>query len=269
MIQFPNIDPVLLRIGYLEIRWYSLAYIFGILLGYKYLQFLVKKFTLKISSSDLNDYLTWCIIAIIAGGRLGYVIFYNPLQFLFHPWEILQTYQGGMSFHGGFAGVIIMTFFFCKKKHIPYLAFCDLLAVVNPIGLFLGRIANFINAELYGRVTTMPWGVIFPQEFVARHPSQLYEAFAEGIVLFSVINYFIYYTKIIKYPGLNSILFLILYALARSFCEQYRQPDEHIGFLFGNTTMGQILSVVMLLIAASIFIKQYRNYKNISINKST
>lgn len=264
MIPFPKIDPVLIQIGQFGIRWYSLAYIFGILLGYKYIQFIIKKFELKIKFSDLYDYLTWCIIGIVLGGRLGYVIFYDPKKFLLHPWEILHTYAGGMSFHGGLAGLAISTFFFCKKTHIPYLAFCDLLAITSPIGLFLGRIANFINAELYGRVTNVPWGIVFPGEVVARHPSQLYEAFAEGILLFALLNYCLYKTRIIKYPGLCSTLFLIFYAVARSICETFREPDQHIGFLLGMLTMGQVLSFAMLLLAAIIFITQYNNYKNIS-----
>jgi phosphatidylglycerol---prolipoprotein diacylglyceryl transferase len=248
MITFPNINPVILKIGPLAISWYSLSYVVGILLAWSYGLKLVKKFDLKISHKNLEDFVTWAVISIVIGGRLGYISLYNPWKYLAHPVEILKTYEGGMSFHGGITGLILAAYFFCRKYHINFLNFTDILAATAPIGLFLGRVANFINSELYGRVTDAPWAIIFPgSEGLPRHPSQLYEAFCEGFLLLLILAYGIFKKNSLSKAGLTSGIFLILYASFRILIEFFREPDIHIGFIFNAVTMGQILSLPMLM----------------------
>jgi phosphatidylglycerol:prolipoprotein diacylglycerol transferase len=233
-IAFPPIDPVILQIGPFALRWYALAYIAGLMLGWGYVRKLASASPSKVSEAQLDDYLVWATLGVVLGGRLGYVIFYKPLYYLSSPIEAFFIWQGGMSFHGGAIGVALATWIFTKKRGLPFGFFSDLIICSVPIGLFFGRIANFINAELYGRVTDVPWGVIFPNGGpLPRHPSQLYEAALEGAFLFFL-------------PGRISGLFLCGYALARGFVELFRQPDAHIGFLFLGTTMGQLLSFPML-----------------------
>ena len=246
-----NFDPVAFTILSLEIRWYSLAYIFGILIGW----YLSKKFFIdndKIKEA-FDDYITYVIVGIILGGRLGYVFFYDFSYYFNNPLEIFQIWNGGMSFHGGLLGVILASILFSKSKNLDVFEFLDVIAIVTPVGLFLGRIANFINSELYGKATEVIWSVKFLKvDEIYRHPSQLYEAFLEGIVLFVIL---IFVKKRFKNlnPGYISALFLIFYSIFRFICEFYRVPDEQIGYILLNLTLGQIISIIFLAIGITIF----------------
>ena len=256
-----NFDPVAFEIFSLSIRWYSLAYIFGIIFGWIYCKkILIKNDTIQ---KLFEDYISYLIIGIIVGGRLGYVIFYNFTYFLNYPIEILMIWNGGMSFHGGLIGVIFSTYLFSKKNNKDIYIFLDLVAITAPIGIFLGRISNFINGELVGKVTNSNWGVIFPSyDDKLRHPSQLYEAFLEGIVLFIIMN-LIFFNKNYK-VGKCSIMFLIVYGCFRITSEFFREPDKHIGYLFGDISMGIFLSAIMVLIGLLIYFN--RNDENKSQN---
>ncbi|MDC1146376.1 prolipoprotein diacylglyceryl transferase [Candidatus Pelagibacter sp.] len=251
-----NFDPVAFQIFSLEIRWYSLAYIVGISLGWIYCK---KKLIYNQNIIDIfDDFITYIIIGIILGGRVGYILFYNLKYFFENPLEILMIWNGGMSFHGGLIGIIIASKLFSNKHKISQFIFLDLVALSAPIGIFFGRIANFINSELYGVATHVPWSVKFILvDNIKRHPSQLYEAFFEGIILFFILNY--YFKKdYLKKPGLISGLFLIFYSLFRFFAEFFRSPDPQIGYLILNLTMGQLISVGFLIIGALLFIvKKY------------
>lgn len=250
LIAFPTINPVIVSIGPLAIRWYSLAYIAGILFGWYYARKLVTKFQLPLTNKHLEDFITWAIIGMVVGGRLGYVLFYNPVKYLLQPLDILKTYDGGMSFHGGIIGLISASYFFSKKYKVNFLTISDLMAATCSVGLFLGRIANFINGELYGRVTDVPWAVIFPDsDQQPRHPSQLYEALGEGLLLFLIVTYAIHRFQTLKRPSLTSAIALISYSIARMIAEIFREPDFHIGFIWSGITMGQILCLPMLLLA--------------------
>ncbi|UCM85334.1 MAG: prolipoprotein diacylglyceryl transferase [Rickettsia endosymbiont of Culicoides impunctatus] len=253
---FPNINPVIFSIGSFTVYWYSMAYVLGIIAGWFYAYKIIKKFEVGVTTVHLENFVTWAILGIVIGGRLGYVFLYNPIQYFSDPILILKTYEGGMSFHGGVIGLIISSYFFCYKHKVNSLLMCDILATVGSIGLFLGRIANFINGELYGRVTTMPWGMIFPNsDLQLRHPSQLYEAFFEGIVLFIILAYATFKYKTINIHGLNFAIFLIFYSVFRIIIEMFREPDFHIGFIFNNLTMGQILSLPMLILGIYLIIR--------------
>ncbi|MEG3618704.1 prolipoprotein diacylglyceryl transferase [Magnetovibrio sp. PR-2] len=246
---FPDIDPIIFQIGPIAIRWYSMAYIAGLLIGLMYLKQLMRKFDFSISVEKIDDFLIWAIVGVILGGRLGYVIFYQLDFYLDNPIAIVQTWKGGMSFHGGLLGVAIATVVFAKRHGLPILLISDLVAVAAPIGLFFGRLANFINGELYGRTTDVSWGVVFPHGGpLPRHPSQLYEAALEGIVLFLILNVMLRFPEIRRRKGILAGVFLIGYGLARSIVELFRQPDEHIGFLIGGTTLGQWLSMPLILV---------------------
>ena len=247
-IAFPMIDPVLVEIGPVIIRWYALAYIAGLVLGWRYMIWLAGQAGALIKPEDADDFLVWAVLGVILGGRLGYVLFYKPAYYLANPSEIVQTWQGGMSFHGGFLGVLIATALFCRMRKIRFWAFIDLAAVVTPIGLFFGRIANFINSELWGRTTDVAWGVVFPNGGpYPRHPSQLYEAALEGLVLLVVLHLVWRRESLRSKPGVISGAFLIGYGLSRVIVELYRQPDAHLGYLWGGATMGQLLSIPMIL----------------------
>ncbi|WP_435096106.1 prolipoprotein diacylglyceryl transferase [Candidatus Pelagibacter bacterium nBUS_27] len=246
-----NFDPVAFQIMSFEIRWYSLAYILGIVIGWS----LCKKVFIK--DSDINekfdDYIAYLIIGVILGGRLGYVIFYNFSYYLDNIFDIFKIWQGGMSFHGGLLGVIISSFFFAKKNNQNPFSYLDQVSLVAPIGIFFGRLANFINSELYGITTDIPWSVVFIKvDNLSRHPSQLYEAILEGIILFLVLIYFIKKDYLRK-PGLISALFLIFYSLFRFFIEFFRVPDVQLGYLVLNLTMGQIISLVFVTIGTILF----------------
>ena len=247
-----NFDPVAFQIFSLSIRWYSLAYIVGISLGWLY----CKKRLIKDQRilDIFDDYITYLIIGIILGGRIGYALFYNFGYYLNKPIEILMVWNGGMSFHGGVIGVIIASKLFSNKHKINQFIFLDLVALSAPIGIFFGRIANFINSELYGRATEVPWSVEFVLiDNIKRHPSQLYEAFLEGVILFFILYYF-FKKNYLKKPGQVSGLFLIFYSLFRFFVEFYRSPDSHIGFIIVNLTLGQMISAIFLIIGTLLFI---------------
>ena len=246
-----NFNPVAFEILSLEIRWYSLAYIAGIILGWIYCKKkLIKNYTI---SSIFDDFITYLIIGIILGGRLGYALFYNLKYYLENPFEILMVWNGGMSFHGGLIGVIFATQLFSRKHRVNQFILLDLVALSAPIGIFFGRIANFINSELVGRATELPWSVQFILiDNVKRHPSQLYEAFFEGIILFLLLRYF-YKKNYLQNPGKISYLFLIFYSLFRFFAEFFRSPDPQIGYLILNLTLGQLMSVLFLVGGTILF----------------
>ena len=246
-----NFDPVAFQIFSLEIRWYSLAYIAGILLGWLYCK---KKLIKEDRILDLfDDFITYLIVGVILGGRFGYVLFYNFEYYFNNPIQIFMVWNGGMSFHGGLIGVVITSKLFAKKHKINQFIFLDLVAMSAPIGIFFGRIANFINSELYGRATDLPWSVKFVLiDNIKRHPSQLYEAFFEGIILFLLLNYF-FRKNYIQYPGKISALFLIFYSLFRFILEFFRSPDPQIGYLILNLTLGQLISTIFLIAGTLLF----------------
>lgn len=247
-IAFPILDPVLFEIGPFAVRWYALAYIVGILLAWRYGLYLARRPQAQITPQQFDDLLLYATLGVILGGRLGYVLFYKPGYFIEYPAEILMVWQGGMSFHGGLLGVIIAMLLYARAQKIAFFAIADIAACATPIGLFLGRLANFVNGELYGRPTELPWGIVFPDGGpMARHPSQLYEAFLEGIVLFAILFLVARFSDALLRRGFLSGLFLVLYGLFRSLVEILREPDAHLGYI-GGVTMGQILSLPMILI---------------------
>ena len=252
-----NFDPVAFQIMSFEIRWYSLAYILGIVIGW----ILCRKIFIK--NSDINekfdDYIAYLIIGIILGGRIGYILFYNFSYYLDNIFDIFKIWQGGMSFHGGLLGVIASSYIFAKKNNQNPFFYLDQVSLVAPVGVFFGRLANFINSELYGTVSSAPWSVIFIKvDNLSRHPSQLYEAFLEGVILFLILIYFVN-KDYLKKPGLISGLFLIFYSLFRFFVEFFRVPDEQIGYLLLNLTMGQIISLVFASIGLTLFYLKNEN----------
>jgi phosphatidylglycerol:prolipoprotein diacylglycerol transferase len=258
MLPYPHIDPVALKIGPLAIRWYALAYLGGVLSGW----WLVGKLNKRtqpptLSKEAFDDIMVWTSLGIILGGRLGYVLFYKPGYYFSHASDIFKVWEGGMSFHGGLLGVTIAMLLFARHYKIPFLAITDRVAVVVPIGLFLGRLANFVNGELYGRPTMSPLAMIFPTDpyLLPRHPSQLYEAGLEGLLLFTVLLTVALTTKALGRRGCLSGLFLIGYCAARWAAELFREPDSFIGFLPGGITMGQLLSLPMLAFGLYLLFK--------------
>lgn len=261
-INIEPISPVAFSVLGLDIRWYALAYIAAFVIGYFAFRYFMtgKDENVTLSKKQIDDLLTYIILGVILGGRLGYVLFYNLSFFIAHPLEIFAVWHGGMSFHGGLIGVIIATLLFAKKENQNGLRILDVLAVIAPIGLFFGRIANFINMEVMGRPTDMPWGVVFKGHGeIPRHPSPLYEAATEGILLF-IIMYCLYkYTKLRKYPGALGGMLGMLYAIFRIGCEQFRAPDIQIGFLTSwGLTMGQFLSGIMFACGLGLFLYSIR-----------
>ena len=252
-----NFDPVALEIFSLEIRWYSLAYIFGILVGW----ILSKKLfiqNIKIKK-NFDDFLTYIIIGIIFGGRLGYIFIYNLNYYLNNPLDIFKIWQGGMSFHGGLIGIILASIIFAKKNNQNAFLYLDIVALVAPIGIFFGRIANFINSELYGTITNVSWAVTFIRvDNLPRHPSQLYEALSEGLFLLLLLLYF--RKKFLNKPGVISGLFLIIYSIFRFIIEFYRVPDEQLGYILLNLTMGQVVSLISILSGLILFYLKYENH---------
>jgi phosphatidylglycerol---prolipoprotein diacylglyceryl transferase len=252
VIPFPAIDPVLISIGPVAIRWYALAYIVGILGGWLYARAIVRSQTLwggpaPLTVTDYDDFVLWVTLGIILGGRIGYVLFYNPVYFAEHPAEIVQLWKGGMSFHGGFLGCVLAVVLFARHRGVPFLSLGDITCAVGPIGLFLGRIANFINGELWGRASDVPWAMVFPNGGpVPRHPSQLYEAMLEGLALFAVLA-LLMRAGALKRPGTITGVFALGYGIARLFCELFREPDPQLGFLWGGLTMGMLLSLPLML----------------------
>ncbi len=254
-----NFDPVAIHFFSIEIRWYSLSYIIGILFGW----ILGKKiFITEISIKEkFDDFITYIIIGIIIGGRLGYVIFYDYQYYSNNFQDIFKIWQGGMSFHGGIIGIIAVSIWFAKKYNQNPFSYLDVVSFVAPVGIFFGRIANFVNSELYGIETNVPWAVKFVKvDNLLRHPSQLYEAFFEGIILFVILLCF-KNKSLAKIPGIISGLFLVLYSIFRFFIEFFRVPDEQLGYLFLNLTMGQIISFVFLLIGIYLIISKYEIQK--------
>lgn len=245
MLNYPEIDPVLIQIGPLAIRWYGLMYLAGFAAAYGLIRHLACRRGLPLSKDGVSDLLFYCVIGVIAGGRLGYTLFYNAGYYLSHPLEILAVWQGGMSFHGGLLGVAVATLLYCRRRQLPVLLTGDILVTAATIGLGLGRLGNFINAELWGRPTELPWGMVFPGAGnLPRHPSQLYEMFLEGVVLFIVL-YWMHRRNVAH--GLPFFSFFLGYGLFRLLVEFVREPDAHLGFLWGGATMGQLLSLPMIL----------------------
>ncbi len=262
MISFPikltEIDPIALSIGPIAIRWYSLAYIAGILFTLFWLNKTNKKENF-LSQKAYDDWITWAVLSVMIGGRLGYVFFYNFSYFVTHPLEILYIWQGGMSFHGGLLGSIFGMYLFAKKHQINFFQLTDTLSIAAPVGLFFGRLANFINMELYGRVTDSNFGIIFPNAGeLPRHPSQLYEAALEGLLLFIILSALVTFTKIKQFRGMISGLFIGLYGCFRLIIENFREPDEQIGYIFNFMTMGQLLSLPFIIFGFSLVIFCYR-----------
>jgi phosphatidylglycerol:prolipoprotein diacylglycerol transferase len=253
VIPFPDIDPVLVQIGPFALRWYALAYIAGILIGWLLARAIIQNTRLwggpaPLTVTQFDDFVLWCTLGVILGGRIGYVLFYNPEHFLAHPAEIVQLWKGGMAFHGGFVGVVTAVVLFARSRRIPALSLGDVTAAVYPIGHFLGRLANFINGELWGRTTDVPWAMVFPGAAgpFPRHPSQIYQATIEGLLLFVILMLFIR-AGALKRPGLILGIFAAGYGTARIFCELFREPDAQLGFLWGGLTMGQLLSIPLIL----------------------
>ena len=254
-----NLDPILLDFGFLVVRWYSLAYIFGILIGWwlgkKIILKKIQSINFKFDIKEFDNLITYIIISILIGGRLGYILFYNFEYYLSNPLNIVKIWEGGMSFHGALLGIIFATYWFSIKKNIMTFFLLDIIACVAPIGIFFGRIANFINGELVGKTTDIFWGVVFPNvDNFSRHPSQLYEAFLEGLVLLIIMN-LILFRKNYK-TGTCSYMFLILYGVFRIFSEFFREPDAQVGYLFNLISMGTMLSVFMILGGIIIFLKK-------------
>ena len=274
-IAFPVFDPVAFSIGWFVIRWYALAYIGGIVLGWIYARSLVKNERLwdgpvPISLLQLDDFILWVTIGIIVGGRTGYVLFYNPALFIQHPAAIFQLWNGGMSFHGGFLGCVAAVMLFARKNGISILSLGDLTTAVGPIGLFLGRLANFINSELWGRPAdaSVPWAMVFPNGGpLPRHPSQLYEAGLEGILLFAILAVMVRMGAL-KRPGLILGSFIAIYGLARITAEFFREPDPQLGFLWGGLTMGMLLSVPMIIAGTILIMMAWRRKAPEPIQKS-
>ena len=261
-LPFPTIDPVLIAVGPFAVRWYALAYVAGLVIGWRTLRVLVAKSPTAGTAEDVDDFLLWATLGVVLGGRIGYVLFYNLAYFVGQPSEILMVWKGGMSFHGGFLGVVAATVMFTRKRKLPLVAFGDRLAVVAPIGLFFGRLANFINGELFGRVTDVSWGVVFPRGGpLPRHPSQIYEALLEGALLFTILFVLSRRESLRARPGILIGVFLAGYGLARSFVELFRQPDAHIGFLDAGTTMGQWLSLPMVVLGVLLIWRSARTKK--------
>ena len=253
VLPYPKLEPVLVKLGPFAIRWYALAYICGILLGWLYARRIIANDDrwggpAPVTVADYDDFVLWITLGIILGGRIGYVLFYNLDFFIANPSEIVQVWNGGMSFHGGFLGCVIAVALFSLKRHIPFLSLGDITCAVGPIGLFLGRLANFVNGELWGRPTDVPWAMVFPHDpaQLPRHPSQLYEATLEGLVLFAILTMMIR-VGALKRPGLIIGAFAIGYAILRSFSELFREPDVQLGFLWRGTTMGMLLSVPLFI----------------------
>ena len=260
---FPNIDPVALQLGPIAIRWYSLSYIVGLIGGWQYAMYLSQKIPRVVTKKQIDDFLVWIIFGVIIGGRLGHVIFYYPSYYLSNPFEILQVWQGGMSFHGGMLGVSVAMILYAKRNSLDVFCLSDLIAVAAPFGLGLGRVANFINQELWGRVTDLPWAVVFPRAGIEpRHPSQLYEAILEGVILFAVLFYLTHSKKMRLRPGVLTGVFLLGYAISRSLVEMVREPEILETALPFGTTWGQWLSLPMALFGLFLI---WRAFKKTSL----
>ena len=256
-IQFPHFDPVALSIGPLEIHWYALAYVAGFTLAWRVARYLTKLYRddLRPKADDIDDFISWAILGVLFGGRIGYVLFYNLPVYADHPLEAFKVWHGGMSFHGGALGVILALLLYAKIKKVSLFRLADITTAVVPIGLFLGRCANFVNGELFGRPTTAPWGVVFPRGGdEPRHPSQLYEAATEGLLLFVILFALMRIEKVRNHQGVVAGAFLALYGVFRFTVEFFREPDVQLGFIFEEVTMGQVLSIPMILVGSAVII---------------
>ncbi len=261
-LAFPDISPIIFSIGPLSIRWYSMAYLFGILFGWFLVNRYIKKYKINLSQTDLEDLVFYITLGIILGGRLGYVLFYGTSAFWHNPLQILAIWQGGMSFHGGIIGVITAIYLFAGKIKYPFLGITDLVVLVVPVGVFFGRIANFVNDELWGRVTDVAWAVRFPNGgYLPRHPSQIYEALLEGLLTFVILNLLWRKKWVREHTGFVSSLFVLCYGVFRILMEQFRQPDAHMGFYLSYFTMGQILSLPLVVVGIWVLILSCRKVK--------
>ncbi len=261
MLSYPQIDPVIFQVGPLAVRWYGMMYLLGFVAAYFIIRHLAKYRGLNLTADHLSDLLFYTVLGVIFGGRLGYTLFYNWSYYWRHPLEIFAVWQGGMSFHGGLLGVVVAAVIFCRRRQLPTLLVGDILVTAASIGLGLGRLGNFINAELWGRTTDLPWGMVFPGAGPEpRHPSQLYEAVLEGPVLFMIL-WLLHRKKVAS--GIPFFAFFFFYGLFRFGVEFCRQPDAHIGFLWGGATMGQLLSLPMIVagVAGVVFL-QYKGKKS-------
>ncbi len=266
-LAFPPLDPVAISIGPLAIRWYALAYLAGFIIGWRYCLYLARQNAQGPSPDRYDEFLTWAVIGTILGGRIGYILFYQPEYYLAHPMDMLRVWHGGMSFHGGLIGVLSAAWGYTRKHKISFLSFMDVVACVTPIGLGLGRVANFINGELYGRVADVAWAVVFPRGGdMPRHPSQLYEALLEGAVLFLILFLLARQKKIRVRPGFLSGAFLAGYGLFRFGIEFFREPDAQLGFLFAGATMGQLLCIPMFLFGLYLIFHSERRHHKAPVN---
>lgn len=257
-LPFPAIDPVALAIGPVAIRWYALAYIAGIVLGWRYAVAQCRRMPHLVSPRQMDDFIFWLTLGIILGGRFGYVVFYNPAHYLSHPLEALALWHGGMSFHGGLLGVLLAMLLFARREGMPFFVLSDVVALCVPFGLFFGRMANFVNGELWGRITDVPWAFVFPNGGpLPRHPSQLYEGFLEGLVLFTVL-WLLLRQGAREKPGVMSGAFLLVYGLSRFAVEFVREPDAQLGYLTFGLTMGQYLCIPMLAYGAYLIARAVR-----------
>ncbi len=261
VLPFPAIDPVLIEIGPFAIRWYALAYIVGIFIGWWYARRLVANGRLwgvdgaPLRPVDIDDFVVWAAVGIVVGGRLGYVLFYDLPRFIDQPAEIVAVWHGGMSFHGGFLGTILAMVLFARRRGIPIWSLIDVIAPSVTFGLFFGRLANFINGELWGRVSDAPWAMVFPDAGpLPRHPSQLYEAALEGVVLFVVLRLLIHRYHRLSTPGFVAGGFAAGYGAARTFVEFFREPDVQVGYLAGGLTMGMALSIPMIVAGLALMV---------------
>ena len=259
-IAFPAIDPIAIGLGPVVVRWYSLAYVFGILLGWQYAMRLTTRTEDRVGRAHIDDFVMWATLGIILGGRLGYVVFYQPGYYFHNPLEIFAVWKGGMSFHGGALGVLTAMWIYCGRQNISRLSFTDLVCAAAPIGLFFGRIANFINGELFGRASDVPWAMVFPRGGpLPRHPSQLYEAALEGFLLFVILATLIYGFNALRRPGLIAGTFFAGYGVSRFIVEFVREPDAHLGTLMGIATMGQLLSLPLIAVGLWLIYRANRN----------
>lgn len=263
-LQFPQIDPVAIHLGPLAIHWYALAYLAGFLCGWWIVKYICRldNNVHRPNSEDMDDFMTYAILSILLGGRIGYILFYNLPHYIDNPLDIIKLWQGGMSFHGGLIGVVSVIIIYARIKKIELLRLADLFAVAAPVGFFFGRIANFINGELYGRVTDASWGMVFPKGGPEpRHPSQLYEATLEGLVMFIALFAMAHNPKIRNSPGLISAGFMGIYGVSRFLIEYVRQPDEQLGLFFGFISMGQLLCIPMFIVCAILIVYANRRKK--------
>jgi phosphatidylglycerol:prolipoprotein diacylglycerol transferase len=257
-ILFPNFDPIIVKIGVINITWYGFAYLTGILLGFILARFYIRKYQIfTFDKKHEDDLIFYSTLGIIIGGRVGYMLVYGWQQWLADPWVVFKVWQGGMSFHGGALGFCLAVYLFCRAYKIRFLKLMDVLSCVAPLGIFFGRIANFINGELYGRPTGGDWGVIFPYAGpLPRHPSQIYEAALEGLLCFIILNILIHRKKVREHSGVITGLFAILYGIARFVVEFVREPDAQLGYLFGYLTTGQLLSLPLFIIGVYLLARK-------------